>query len=73
MRREPIVLLFKNRIEPTNHPGDVYLRRYGWRIHARPRRGPALWEKDGMVLTATEALEDIRARYKRLEESCSGT
>jgi hypothetical protein len=39
------------------HPQDRALRRKGFAIHARPRTGPALWAKDGVVYTEAQALE----------------
>jgi hypothetical protein len=39
------------------HPQDRALRRHGFAIHSRPRKGPALWAKGGKVYTEAEALE----------------
>ncbi len=38
------------------HPGDALLRSYGWEVASRPRKGPALWRRAGVVLEADEAL-----------------
>ncbi len=39
---------------------DALLRWHGWRIHARPRRGEARWERGGVVAGEAEALEMVR-------------
>jgi hypothetical protein len=41
-------------------PLDMALRAAGWRIHARPRRGQPLWERDGVVLPELEAAKTLR-------------
>lgn len=33
----------------SKHPADQELRRRGFKIYARPRSGPVLWEKDGVL------------------------
>lgn len=38
------------------HPDDVRLRRMGFVIVARPRRGEAVWEYGGLHYTHSEAL-----------------
>lgn len=39
-------------------PNDQLLRLHGWVIHARPKKGPALWRyKDLIILPEDEALE----------------
>lgn len=38
-------------------PEDDELRRNGFVIHARPRKGPPLWEYGGLLYTVEEALE----------------
>ncbi len=38
------------------HPGDALLRSYGWEVASRPRKGPALWRRAGVVLEADDAL-----------------
>lgn len=38
------------------YPRDATLRRFGFTIHARPKSGPALWEKGGKQYTETQAL-----------------
>lgn len=37
-------------------PGDTDLRRQGWKILSRPKHGPDLWARGGLVLTTDEAL-----------------
>lgn len=37
-------------------PLDSLLRKYGFKIHSRPRNGPATWIKDGTVLEQEDAL-----------------
>lgn len=37
------------------HPGDARLRRHGFKIEARPRRGPAVWGRGGGRFTEAEA------------------
>lgn len=43
---------------------DRFLRLKGWQIHARPRKGPALWRKGERVLAAGDALAEECARKK---------
>ncbi len=38
------------------YPRDQALRRFGFTIHARPRKGPVLWGKGGRIFTEAEAL-----------------
>lgn len=35
---------------------DVLLRRAGFRIHSRPRTGPTMWERRGLVMPQAAAL-----------------
>lgn len=37
------------------HPRDEDLRRAGFRIHARPAKGHAVWERGGKLFTETQA------------------
>jgi hypothetical protein len=48
---------FDTRDHGGRHPQDRALRRKGFAIHARPRKGPAVWVKDGTLYTEAEALE----------------
>jgi hypothetical protein len=48
---------FDTRDHGGRHPQDRALRRHGVTILARPRTGPALWAKDGVVYTEAQALE----------------
>lgn len=41
--------------------GDVRLRACGFAIHSRPRAGPALWARRGLIYTQSEAEELCRA------------
>lgn len=45
-------------------PDDRFLRSQGWQIHRRPRRGCALWRRDGVVLPVESALEMAREGRK---------
>lgn len=47
-------------------PEDQELRRGGFRIHARPRGAPAVWERRGELYAHAEALAVYRAEQKRL-------
>lgn len=42
-------------------PIDAYLRKWGWRIHARPKGKEPLWARRGEVRTQKEALRIVRA------------
>ena len=50
-------------------PLDDYLRRHGWQILTRPRRGPDLWinaaGKIGDVDIALQHVKDSRERNKK--------
>lgn len=50
-------------VEPKN---DVALRRAGFRIHSRPKRGEAIWVRDGEFFLENEAhhVRDVEARAK---------
>jgi hypothetical protein len=37
------------------HPTDVMLRLNHWRVVARPKHGPALWRRGGVVMTEDDA------------------
>lgn len=38
------------------YPRDAELRRFGFRIHARPRNGPPVWERNSRYYPESEAL-----------------
>jgi hypothetical protein len=37
------------------HSNDIHLRRAGFRIERRPKRTQAVWSKDGILYTQSEA------------------
>lgn len=39
------------------HPADILLRRNGYKIHSRPRKGPVLWQLGDKVVTQDEAVQ----------------
>lgn len=39
------------------HPDDILLRKHGWRVLSRPRRGPDLWHCRDVIMTAADAVE----------------
>ncbi len=41
------------RREAAYHPADAEIRRRGYKIWARPGRGPAVWVKDGVLYVQT--------------------
>lgn len=41
-------------------PDDRFLRAMGWVIHARPRKGPALWKKGNDILPVKEAIKEAK-------------
>lgn len=46
----------------SDHPRhllDRLLRRAGFRIHARPKGGPAKWQRGKVVLTQDQALKRV--------------
>ena len=43
------------------HPRDAFMRKHGFRIHARPPKGPTLWRLGEVPYTESEA-------YARCEE-----
>ena len=44
------------------YPEDAVLRKAGYRIHARPKDGPAVWETGrGELLTQAEAMARLDA------------
>lgn len=51
---------------------DAHLRAHGFRIHARPRRGPALWRKGRRVLPELAALAAADAEYHWKHDACVG-
>jgi len=42
-------------------PDDQLLRRHGFKIHARPKNGPAMWAKQGEMFTEAAALRSVRS------------
>lgn len=44
------------RCKGDRHPQDTFLRRAGFHIHARPRRGAAMWALEGKLYDYTDAL-----------------
>lgn len=46
------------------HAADIALRAAGFRIAARPKRGPDIWTRAGQRYTATEALAIARCEQK---------
>lgn len=47
---------------------DRLLRRHGFRIHARPTKGPATWERHGKVFYETVAVKIARRLETGLKE-----
>ena len=39
------------------HATDAYLRRFGWVIFSRPKRGEAVWIRDGEKYPQEQALQ----------------
>jgi hypothetical protein len=44
------------------HPSDRMLRDHGFKIHARPRNGAAVWKLKGVLFTQEEA--ELRLKEK---------
>lgn len=53
-------------------PNDQRLRKYGWKIHARPRGKEALWIKDGVILPFSIVLGRIPSIPLDLDKDCKG-
>ena len=51
----------------TGHAADERLRRFGFRVLARPAAGPALWGRDDHTYTQAEAEAVVARELKRLE------
>lgn len=49
------------------HPSDIDLRAQRFRIHARPKHGPVVWELRG-ELFAQAVAEDMATRMRRAKE-----
>lgn len=49
-------------------PLDTVLRRAGWRIHSRPSKGEAEWEKDGRMMKFSDAVETLGTAHKVFEK-----
>lgn len=47
------------------HVGDAELRECGFRIHTRPEKGPALWDRSGKVYTEERAKALVFAERKK--------
>lgn len=46
------------------YPEDVYLRRHGYRIHSRPKKGEAVWiNREGELLVHSEAIRKCRNSF----------
>lgn len=54
---------------PGRYPKDDLLRNHGFRIHARPKGGEPVWERDGAVLPQGEALKLCRGEGKATDGS----
>lgn len=50
------------RCKGDKHPQDTFIRRAGFRIHARPRRGTSLWELGGKLYDYTDAMDLAQRR-----------
>ncbi len=49
-------------------PGDTILRRHGWRIVRRPKKGLDLWRyRDGEAMSAADALQSVADAIARAE------
>ena len=46
------------------HENDARLRAAGFAIHARPKKGPAIWIKGGVLFPEREALDKLGAQEK---------
>lgn len=49
------------------HEDDATLRRFGFRVVARPARGEAVWERQGERLTAAAAIAWCREQLRSVE------
>lgn len=46
------------------HPLDAALRHVGFRIHSRPKRGEAVWEKGGTLFPESRAVLQLGERER---------
>jgi hypothetical protein len=53
------------------HPDDERLRACGFKIHARPERGEASWERAGKVLGESAALDWMFEEEARRESEAA--
>jgi hypothetical protein len=49
------------------HEGDARLRRFGFRIRARPRAGEPVWERGGRLYPQREAERLVLRELKKVE------
>lgn len=53
------------------YPADQRLRKFGFKIHARPDHGPPLWEREGRVYSQSEAALWVTRKIKEVEKEQS--
>lgn len=53
-------------------PNDQRLRKYGWKIHARPKGKEALWVRDGEILPFSVVMGRIPSISLDLDKDCKG-
>ena len=52
---------------PEHIAEDAFLRSYGWRVHARPRRGEAVWRhEDGRLVGHAAAVAEQAQREREM-------
>lgn len=51
---------------------DQRLRKYGWKIHARPKGREALWIRDGEILPFSIVLGRVPSIALDLDKDCKG-
>lgn len=54
-----------SRERADRYPADTFLREHGFKIHSRPKTGPAVWERHGVAYPHDEAVTYARALRDR--------
>lgn len=64
-KNEVVAADYETADRSARHIGDQLLRKYGFRIEARPKKGPVLWSREGHSYTEDEAKSVVRAESRK--------
>jgi len=62
-KKEPVEIHPSQSTSSAWHDDQV-LRSYGYKIHSRRKDREAVWEKDGELVSHSDALQEVRSKRK---------